>query len=164
MRRFIFSCCFSIWGAFALFAESPSLEMTCEHTVVPEMPEILIYITLHNRTSEPIDVITCLPNAGIAVRGGTWMFSIQSTWYAEEIGENKLPIRKRLLPITIPPHQRITFSQRFFGGIFDNIPQIDKNTYVQCLYKVWDRDAKRYKVWGGELMARSTYVPFYEKK
>jgi hypothetical protein len=161
MRSLALAILLSLLGLCSSLAES-NLEMTCEHTVVPEMPETILYITLHNKGTEPVDVITCLPSAGVAVRGGAWSFHLQSTWYAEDNGTQAIPIRERLLPVTIPPHQRITFTQRSIGQAFDKIPPIGKDTYVRCVYKVWDRDAKRYGVWGGELSSQSTYVPFYK--
>lgn len=78
----------------SLFTGPTSLEMTCEHTVIPEQPCVIFYVTLHNKTSEPIDVITCLPNVGAALRGATWMFEIQSSLYADE-SEDHIPIKTR---------------------------------------------------------------------
>ncbi len=161
MNHYRFPILFLILAIASGFADS-RIEMSCEHSYISEMQEIIIYYTLSNKTSEPIEVITCLPNAGVTIRGGSWMFSLQSTWYAKNSGPETIPLRERLLPVTIPPHQKITFTQRFSS--FGNIPQIDEKTYVSCQYKVMERDAERYKVWGGELITQSKYVPFYRSK
>lgn len=151
---------FAILGAGFLFADQPSLEMTCEHMVIPQSTQIIAYVTLYNKSEDPIEVITFLPNAGASSRGGSWMLFIKSSAYAEE-SENRIPIRKRLLPRVIPPHGEVSFSVRFFIGQFS---PIDQKTYVECAYEVLERDAKRYGVWGGSLVRRSTFVPFYEVK
>jgi len=140
------------------------LEMSCEHTIIPETSEIILYVTLHNKASTPVSIITCLPNSGVAIRGGTWMFSLRSSQYAEGAGVGDIPIRERLLPVVIAPSQSFTFSQRFPTNIFKDLAPLNSSTYVACSYGVMESDARRYKVWGGQLTTQSTYVPFYEKK
>ena len=144
----------------ALFADSPFIEMTSEHSVIPQSPFVIVYVTLHNRTVKPIDVITCLPNIGASSRGGKWMLMIQSSIYGYE-SDDHIPIKSRLLPVSIPPNKAITFSERI--PIAFN-PAIDSNTFVEVQYKVSDGDAKRYDVWGGVLVTRSTFAPFYKTK
>lgn len=140
------------------------LEMICEHTVVPENSEVILYVTLRNKASTPVSVVTCLPNTGVAIRGGTWMFSLSSNWYAEGASSGETPIRERLLPVVIAPNQSCAFTQRFPTNTFKDIPPVNPSTYVACSYGVREEDARRYKIWGGQLTAQSVYVPFYEKK
>ena len=144
----------------SLFAGSPSIEMTCEHSIIPQTSFVIVYVTLHNRAAGPIDVITFLPNIGAASRGGNWMLMIQSSIYGYE-SDDHIPIKSRLLPVSIPPNEAITFSERI-PAVFG--PVIDSKTFVEVQYNVSEEDAKRYDVWGGVLVSRSTFVPFYKTK
>lgn len=162
VRSFCFLLFFGLSGIICY--ASDDLEMTCEHTVVPENSEVILYVTLRNKASTPVSVVTCLPNTGVAIRGGTWMFSLSSNWYAEGAGSGDTPIRERLLPVTIASNQSCTFTQRFPTNTFKDIPPVNLSTYVACRYGVTEENARRYKIWGGQLTTQSTYVPFYEKK
>ena len=145
------------------FSADDTLEMTCEHSVFTKMHELILYITLHNKGSKPIDVITYMPEPALATRGGAWMFFLSSDWYAVDRVSDKRPNRERLLPVTLSPNGSTTFTSRYLMNTFPDLAPPNQNTSVGCVYKVEPNDAALYNVWGGSLRAQSTYVPFYKE-
>ena len=154
----------SQWSTTTSFSANERLEMTCEHVVFPKMNEIILYITLQNRGSTPVDVITYMPKPAVAIRGGAWMFFMNSNWYAEDSVSKKKPIRARLLPVTLAPNETTTFTSRFLMTTFPDLAPPNKNTSVGCAYRVEPDDATLYNVWGGNVGAQSTCVSFYKDK
>ena len=154
----------SLWSTKTSFSANETLEMTCQHVVFPKMHELILYVTLHNKGPKPVDVITYMPQPGLATRGGAWMFFLNSDWYAEDSVSEKRPIRERLLPVTLAPNEKTTFTSRYLLSTFPDLAPPNKNTSVACADKVEAQDAALYNVWGGNLSAQSTYAPFYKEK
>jgi len=151
-----------LWSTKTSFSANDTLEMTCEHSFFPKMQEVILYITLRNQGLTAVDVITYMPKPLLATRGGGWMFLLRSDWYMVNRESDKRPIRERLLPVTLAPNERTTFAARFLINTFPDMAPPNQNTFPDCTYKVEAEDAALYKVWGGELSVKSTYVPFYK--